>query len=88
MSDDDWDYFRDVRLERLAKRRLRLASVDDFGWGKYTEHHWHRIIDGDKLDYWPSSNKWLYRGKYYRGGLPKVLIQAVAADNERQRNDT
>lgn len=86
MSDDDiYAHFDQVRSERAQRRRTRLERTDDFGWSKHQEAHWYRIIDGQKLHYWPSSNKWLYLGKYYRGGLPRELKLKIEADNHRQR---
>jgi len=40
-------------------------------------HHFYREVDGHRLEWWPSSNKWLYKGKYYRGGLPKAIKDKI-----------
>lgn len=73
MSREDYEVFDEIRKERQERRARRLASADDTGWSKHTDTHWYRFVDGEKLHYWPSANKWLYRGKYYRGGLPKAI---------------
>lgn len=73
MSREDYEVFDIIREERRERRNKRLAAADDTGWSKHTDTHWYRMVDGEKLHYWPSANKWLYRGKYYRGGLPKSI---------------
>lgn len=70
---DMGDIARDLRDEKQRRRAANLAAADPAGWNKYTEHHWWRKVDGYKMDYWPSANKWLYKGIYYRGGLPQKL---------------
>jgi hypothetical protein len=73
MSREDWEIFDDLREERKAKRRERLETADDDGWSKHTEHHWYRTVDGHKLDYWPSSNKYQYKNRMYRGAMAKFI---------------
>lgn len=85
MSAEDYDVFKEREEQRRQRRSKRLANTDDFGWSKHSETHWYRTILGEKLHYWPSANKWLHRGRYYRGGLPQVLKDAVEADNARLR---
>jgi hypothetical protein len=87
MSAEDFAIFKEREEHRKKRRAERLAKTDDFGWSKHTDTHWYRMIHNDKLHYWPSANKWLWRGKYYRGGLPKFLKDLVDADNERIRKE-
>jgi hypothetical protein len=42
-------------------------GADDGGWTKHTQWHWSRQIKGERLDYWPSRKKFMWRGKVYRG---------------------
>jgi len=85
MSDDIYEVFDEIKKHRKERRAKRLARTDDFGWSKHTDTHWYRMIDGEKLHYWPSANKWLFRGQYYRGGLPRFLGEKIDADNKRLR---
>lgn len=75
--DDTIDFFLERRRRRQERRAARLASTDDTGWSKHTVHHWYLMIDGKKLDYWPSSNKWQFDGQWYRGGLPRWLSDKI-----------
>lgn len=85
MGREDYEIFDAIKEQRRERRSKRLKSTDDFGWSKHTDTHWYRMIDGEKLHYWPSANKWLYMGRYYRGGLPAWIGRKIDADNERLR---
>ena len=47
----------------------KANAADDGGWTKHSEYHWSRMVAGHKLDYWPSRNKFQYRGKVRRGDV-------------------
>ena len=49
---DDFSALKEMTKERRANR-LATACVD--GWQQHTPYHWHRTINGKKLNYWPSS---------------------------------
>lgn len=52
-----------------ARNRYRLNTAlneDDGGWTKHTQHHWSRIVNDKRLDYWPSTSRFKYEGKTYR----------------------
>lgn len=34
---------------------------------KHTIWHYSTVLDGDRLDYWPTKNKWRWRDKNYVG---------------------
>lgn len=87
MSREDYEVFDILRKQKQERRNKRLARTDDFGWSKHNSTHWWRMVDGVKLHYWPSANKWLYGGVYYRGALPKHILSAVEADNARLREE-
>ncbi len=87
MSREDYEIFNDIRREKQERRAKSLAKADDFGWSKHSDTHWYRMIDGEKLHYWPSANKWLYKGCYYRGGLPRELGKKIDEDNARLRKE-
>lgn len=86
MSREDYEIFDELRKQKQERRAKRLANTSDFGWSKHSDTHWYRFIDGEKLHFWPSANKWLFKGKYYRGGLPKDLLDKIAASNEELQN--
>lgn len=62
----DWSELRASDKER-KKRNLNNANPE--GWVKHTEYHWSRQLNGDRLDYWPSRNKFMYRGKVMCGDI-------------------
>ena len=71
--DPVWDALKKVSKEKFdADRKTFLESAvqnDDGGWVKHTQFHWSRMIQGKKLDYWPSRNKFQYEGKVRRGDV-------------------
>lgn len=48
---------------------------DDGGWTKHTEFHWSRMVDGHKLDFWPSRRKFQWRGKVRRGSVMAFILR-------------
>lgn len=66
---DIGDDFKALREHHREVRRRRLAETDDTGWSKHTPYHWYRTLNGSKLDYWPSRNKFMYRGKVMTGDV-------------------
>lgn len=68
MSDtkEDFEYLKQLNKER-KKRNLESASRD--GWHIHTEYHWSRTLNGKRLDYWPSGNKFQYGGKVMCGDV-------------------
>ena len=69
--DPVWDALKQRGKEKFDadRERFRTEAIrdDDGGWTKHTPYHWSRMIDGDRLDYWPSRKKWQYRGQVRRG---------------------
>lgn len=56
------DIFNEHRAWDKERKRRNLASADSSGWTVHTEHHWSRDLNGSRLDYWPSRNKFQYKG--------------------------
>ena len=66
---DMGEIFRAQRdLDKQRKKR-NLESANPDGWNKHTEWHWYRFLDGCKLDYWPSRNKFQYKGRLMTGDV-------------------
>ena len=84
MSDRDpiYDALKQHFKEKFDADRKRFLEeafrYDDGGWTKHTQWHWSRKINGQRLDYWPSRNKFMWRGKVYRGAstLESILTGA------------
>lgn len=63
---DLWRAHRDADKERKARN---LDNADPTGWIKHTPYHWSRTLNGKRLDYWPSRNKFQYDGKVMTGDV-------------------
>lgn len=84
--DDDWGVFQASKRFHKDRRRNNVQKAkekDDGRWTKHTEWHWSRTVAGSRLDYWPSRNKFQYKGKIHTGDVSKFIIN----QEERQDND-
>ena len=60
---NDWkEHKKDVRQQRLQKTS-ELPPEQLAGWAKHTPYHWSRILNGEQLNWWPSTGKWSYGKK-------------------------
>ena len=65
----------DAMKERDKERKARnlkdsLEKVYALGgWTVHTEYHWSCMLNGNRLDYWPSRNKFQYNGKIMCGDV-------------------
>ena len=79
MTDRDpiWDELKTHKKEKFNRDRAAFLEAakqeDDGGWTKHTEYHWSRLVNGDRLDYWPSRKKYQYHGKIHRGDVMKIV---------------
>lgn len=75
--DPIWDALKAHSKNKFdADRKAFLSKAiadDDGGWTKHTPYHWSRIVAGDRLDYWPSRKKFMFRGRVQRG----VVMQFI-----------
>jgi hypothetical protein len=58
-------------MKELNKERKErnLLNANSEGWNKHTEYHWSRTLQGKRLDYWPSRNKFQYEGRVMCGDV-------------------
>ena len=49
------EVFNAMKQHKKEKRAERFESANDEGWEKHSDHHWYRMINGKKMNYWPSS---------------------------------
>ena len=69
MSEVGEDY-KALRELNAAKRRRNLENASRDGWHLHTEYHWSRtLLNGKRLDYWPSRNKWQHDGRVMCGDV-------------------
>ena len=83
---DTGDDFRAHREADKIRKAKNLAKASPSGWKEHTQYHWSRTLNGQRLDYWPSRNKFQYMGKIMCGdvegfirnrekGFPKQLYK-------------
>jgi hypothetical protein len=68
MSDmtEEFDF---LKREAKLRKKANLQNANPEGWTQHTEFHWSRILQGDRMDYWPSTNRFRYRGVTRYGGV-------------------
>ena len=66
---DVGEYWRDHKEVDDERKRRNLANADPEGWTQHTEFHWSRTLNGKRLDYWPSRNKFQYEGRIHCGDV-------------------
>lgn len=61
-----------LKKERCEKN---LAKANTDGFTKHTPWHFSRALLGDRLDYWPSKSKWMWRGKVMTGNVQEFIAK-------------
>lgn len=61
--------FKIMKEHHRQRRKKNLENADPTGWHQYTEYHWWCWLNGAKLQYWPSRNKFMYKGKVMVGDV-------------------
>jgi len=77
---DMGEIFNAMRERDKQRRSDNLASADPTGWTQHTPVHWSRVLLGDRLDYWPSRNKFRWRGKTHHGDVMGFVRNREARD--------
>lgn len=76
-----WQDLKACKKEKFDADRARFLAdaqaADDGGWTKHTQWHWSRMLNGERLDYWPSRKKYQYRGEVKRGDVMRIVRQAA-----------
>jgi len=74
---DMGDHFNDLRQIDKERREHNLANANSDGWLKHTDYHWSRFLNGERLDYWPSRNKWQYQGRVMCGRVEDFILKRM-----------
>ena len=64
---DMGELFNAQRAATKAHRAEMLAKADTTGWTKHTQWHFSRMFGRDRVDWWPSGGKAMYRKKMVYG---------------------
>lgn len=76
MSREDWEVFDMIRDQRKQVRRQRRdAFTGGPGWVCHCETHWSYLLDGDRLDYWPGTMRFRWRGKTMNGDVLSFIAK-------------
>jgi hypothetical protein len=82
-----FDALKEYHKERRDKNynmALEHEGLRSLEFVCHTDWHWQTILQGDYLDYWPSSSRWRWRGKTSRG-TPDSLYNFIM---RRTRHDS
>ena len=63
------EIFNAMREQDKKRKAQNLSAADPTGWTVHTNTHWSRELCGHRLDYWPSRNKFRWKGKTYCGDV-------------------
>lgn len=66
---DMGEMFNAMRDADKERRERNLATANPDGWKQHTEYHWSRVLQGKRLDYWPSRNKFQHNGRIMTGNV-------------------
>lgn len=76
-----WQDLKACKKAKFDADRARFLAdaqaADDGGWTKHTQWHWSRVVNGERLDYWPSRKKYMFRGKVKRGNVMQIVKHAA-----------
>lgn len=86
---EDFKALNKINKERREKNftRAQLLSVelhDLIHLRLCTEHHWQGKLNGEILDYWPTSSRWRFLGKTHRG-KPEDLLGFIRKRLPKQK---
>ena len=77
---DNFKYLKKIDDKRKEKN---LKSANRDGWIIHTEYHWSRTLNGKRLDYWASRNKFQYEGKVMCGDVDKFIKKRQVKLNKK-----
>ena len=65
-----YDDLKEHHKERISDNlKNAVEKLDDGKWTKHTDYHWSRKLNGKKLDWWPSRNRFMYEKKVMVGDV-------------------
>lgn len=68
---DMGEIFKAINERNKERKKSNLSSAQEYfsdaEWMRHTEYHWSRKLQNQKLDYWPSTNRWMWRKKKHTG---------------------
>lgn len=87
-EEDEWSALKEYKKGKFNEDRdrfLKQANTDsDGGWTIHSTYHWSRMVAGQRLDYWPSRKKYMYKMKVMRGDVMKFIKNEEANDDSKK----
>lgn len=86
---DMGEVFRDRTKYDKARRQKNLeeAKQSKLPWHRFTEWHWRIDLLNDPVDYWPTKNKWRWRGKMYHGDVDGFIANRMSTPDDSPQRD-
>ncbi|MFI3902548.1 hypothetical protein [Ochrobactrum sp. S1502_03] len=86
MTTEDFEAIKEYSADKFNSDRKRFLSDaiahDDGGWTKHGEYHWSRMVNGYRLDYWPSRKKFQFKGRVMRGDVASFIRRQALKGGE------
>ena len=70
---DAGEDFKVIKERNKERKKANLKRANPNGWNIHTKYHWSRTLNGKRLDYWPSKNKWQYEGWVTSGDVDSFI---------------
>ena len=79
---DMGEIFNAWKEQDKERKQKNLENANDEGWTKHTTYHWSRTLNGKRLDYWPSRNKFQYEGRVMCGDVDGFIRKRENPDTD------
>lgn len=71
------EVFTHMRERDRERKDRNLKAANPEGWTKHTMYHWSRDLNGKRLDYWPSRNKFQYQKRVMCGDVVGFIKKRI-----------
>lgn len=81
MADQDvTDFFKKQRLRKQERGRQRLTLFDEIKaeWTQHSDYHFSRVVNGVRIDYWPSTGKYTLDNKRQASRTHNIQQDVIA----------
>lgn len=85
--DEYWKNRRASHLEKandLHRRIEQQLQSQDIHITKHTDVHWSTMLNGSRVDIWPSGTKFRYKNKTFRGTFQDCINFIIKRMNKEQ----
>ena len=80
---DMGDDFRARKESDKIRKEKNLEAFNAEGWTKHTAYHYSRKLLGDRIDLWPSKNKFQWRNKMRFGDVAGFIRNRESQDVDK-----